>query len=280
MDKAGRIAYIGSPMYLGVVLPKVLAGDAPQAVSSEVGKIEEAWNRISLVQTCGDDKVTLKAILDFEAKYPPMAKSPLFGRAKLNHLVRAGDVHEARKFAEAMMAKAIEQDDPGVLTLVSIFLRQGQGKESKELLAVAAKAAEARVKVAGDKDVRALIDLADAYCAVGDKAKARESARKAGQAAGGKDAGSLINLADTYCTIGDKAEAREHARKAGQAAGDKDAGILFRLANIYFAMGDKAEAREYARKAVAAAAGEYAALTQYIEQAARKFDDEKQEDKK
>jgi thiol-disulfide isomerase/thioredoxin len=319
VDKAGRIAYIGSPAYLGVALPKVIAGDAPQAVSNEVGKIEEAFNRTCLVEAFGDDKASLQAFVDFEAKYPSMGHSPMFARGKLFHLATAGDVGAAREFAEAMTAKAIQQDDPKALSLVSAALRwgalhRGQGRGSKELLAVAVKAAEARAKVAGDQDAQALIDLADTYGGIGDKAKAREYARKAGEVAGDKEERDLIDLAKAYCAIGDKAKAREYVRKAGEVAGDKDVGdlvylaenscaigdnadardyarkagllvgdkpaLLINLANAYFALGDKAEAREYARKAVAAATGDYAALKPYIEQAARRFDDEKKEDNK
>src|SRR5260370_32655073 len=44
VDKIGRIAYIGDPMYLGVVLPKVVAGNMKaQAVSDEAGKIKQEF---------------------------------------------------------------------------------------------------------------------------------------------------------------------------------------------------------------------------------------------
>jgi thiol-disulfide isomerase/thioredoxin len=253
VDKAGRIAFIGNPMYLGVVLPRVLAGDTPQAVTTEVSKLEQTWQRAGLVQTMGDDKISLQALLDLEAAYPTVATHPFFLRGKLAYLVRVGEVDEARKLGEIMIAKAIEQDNPNVLTLVSIFMRQGQEKKRKELLAVAVKAAEARAKIVGDQDVRAMIDLANAYSAFGDEARARACAGKAGQAAGDKDTGTLINLADIYCAIGDKVEARAYAHKAGMLVGDRPAWLLINLANTYSALGDKAEARAYARKAGLAA---------------------------
>jgi thiol-disulfide isomerase/thioredoxin/Flp pilus assembly protein TadD len=261
VDKAGRIAYIGNPMYLGVVLPKVIAGASPQSVSTEVGQIDRAWYKVNFVLQFGDDKgkfqaaLGLQALRELDAKYPAVGNTPMFARAKLSHLVTAGEVDEAKKLAEAWIAKAVEQEDPVSLSVVSTFLRRGQGEESKELLAAAVKAAEARVKLAGDRDARALLDLADTYCAAGDKAKARACARKAGRQAGDKNAGTLINLAKTYGAIGDKAEAREHARKAGLLVGDKPAWLLIDLADAYCALGDKAEAREYARKAGQAAGG-------------------------
>src|SRR5207244_11265335 len=109
-------------------------------------------------------------------------------RAKLSLLPKVGDVDEAKKLAEAAVAKAIRQDNPSALMQVAALLRNGPGKESKELLAVAVKAAEATVRVAGDKDARALIELASTYFAIGDKAKAREYGQKAVEAAAGESA--------------------------------------------------------------------------------------------
>jgi uncharacterized protein HemY len=97
-----------------------------------------------------------------------------------------------------------------------------------------------------------------------------KAAEAAVQLAGDQDAPALIDLAQTYCASGDKARAREYAHKAGQLPGEK-AGNLLRLAQTYFDIGDKAEATRYARKAVAAAAGESAELKKYIEQEAKKF---------
>jgi hypothetical protein len=54
-----------------------------------------------------------------------MGNTPMFARGKLFHLAMAGDVDAARKFAEAMTAKAIQQDDPKTLSLVSVALRRG-----------------------------------------------------------------------------------------------------------------------------------------------------------
>jgi thiol-disulfide isomerase/thioredoxin/Tfp pilus assembly protein PilF len=247
VDKAGRIAHIGSPMYLGAALPMVLAGAAPEAVRAEVDRIDKAWNSACLVQTFGDDEDCLRALRDLEARYPAVGQTPFFLRGKLSFLVRAGEADEAKKLAEGMLARADEQDDPVGLAIVATFLRQP--KAGKELLAVAVKAAEARTRVAGDQDVRALIDLAEAYRAAGDPAKARESARKAALAAGDKDAGALVSLAELYRALGDKAAARECVRKAGQAPGDKPAGLLLKLSDASRALGDKAAAREYADRA-------------------------------
>jgi len=211
VDKSGHIAYIGHPLFLGVVLPMVVAGTATvQAISDEVGKIEEEISAVSKALAGPDPKAGLQALEDFETKFPPLANNPYWLRERFRLLLKAGKAEQAKQLAEAVVAKATEQEEPRVLLTVSTILRSGEGKGSKELLVLAVKAAEAMVQVEGDKDGSA-----------------------------------LINLASTY-----------------------------------FAAGDKAKAKEYAGKAVAAAAGEAAALKQYIEQQAKRFDDGKKEDKK
>jgi thiol-disulfide isomerase/thioredoxin len=186
VDRAGRIAFIGHPMYLGVALPKVLAADAtPQAVGDAMRKVWEDFHAIGSVEVLGDDRASLKAIMDFEAKYPAMANLPPLIRAKLSYMPKVGAVDEARRLAEAMVARAIKQGDPASLDQVSSLLRLGAGKRSKELLAVAVKAAEAMVRLTGDEDASALLHLASTYAVAGDRPRAREYARKAVAAAAG-----------------------------------------------------------------------------------------------
>jgi thiol-disulfide isomerase/thioredoxin len=188
VDRTGRIAYLGSPMYLPVVLPRVLAGDRKaQAVGKEVAQIEEEFGAVSAA-LFPDHQVGLRLLKDFEAKYPALANNPIILRVKLSLLPEVGEVDEAKELAEAVMARAITQDNPSALIQVSSLLRLGPGKKSKELLAVAVKAAEAALRLAGEKDARALINLASTSFQAGDRAKAGEYARKAVEAAAGESA--------------------------------------------------------------------------------------------
>src|SRR5262249_37754610 len=133
-------------------------------------------------------QASLRPLKDFEAKYPPLANFLPSVRAKLSLLPKAGAVDETKQLAEALVAKATEQGDPATLNMVSSILRLGAGKESPELSAVAGKAAEAGVRVAGEQDAQALVDLAATYSAAGDQARARETARKALEAAANEPA--------------------------------------------------------------------------------------------
>jgi hypothetical protein len=98
-------------------------------------------------------------------------------------LEKAGKLDEVKQVAEAVVTKATKQHDPLALATVSSALRLGAGKVNKELMSLAVKAAEAMVKVAGDKDASALINLANTYGDAGDRAKAKDYARKAVAAA-------------------------------------------------------------------------------------------------
>ena len=120
VDKTGRIAYIGHPVYLGVVLPKVVTGNREaQAVSDEVGQIVQEWVTVSKALDGPDKKAGLQALNDFEAKYPAMANNPIIVRTKLSLLPKVGEIDEAKKVAEAIVAKAVKDDNPSALTRIS-----------------------------------------------------------------------------------------------------------------------------------------------------------------
>jgi tetratricopeptide (TPR) repeat protein len=169
-----------------VVLPRVVAGKLkPQEVSTEVSQIGQEFNA-ACSALFPNHKVGLQALREFEAKYPALANNPIILRAKLSLLPKVGEVEESKKVAETVVAKAIKHENSSALLQVAALLRNGPGKESKELLAMAVKAAEAAVRSAGDNDAGALLDLADTYFQVGDRAKAREYARKAVKASAGE----------------------------------------------------------------------------------------------
>jgi tetratricopeptide (TPR) repeat protein len=236
VDRAGRIAYIGHPMYLGIALAKVVARDADAVtVGKEMEKVEHEFEAIFRGHV-RDPEAMCRALGAFQTKYPAMVDNAVVLRAKLSLLPEAGKFSEAKEVAEAAIARAIAREDFNSPAQVSALLRNGPGRKSPELLAVALKAAEVEVRIAGDGNARARIDLAEACLAVGDRARAREC-----------------------------------CGKAARAAGYKDAALLMSLARTYSALGDQIEAKNYSSRAVAAAAGASAPLRQQIEREARQF---------
>ncbi len=210
VDRTGRIAYVGSPMYLPFVLPKVVAGDRPEDVAASAARVERELSEISS-SLFPDNRAGLQKLAAFEARYPALTNCLYSIRVKLSLLPKIGDVVEAKKVAEAVMARAVRQDNPSVLLQVAALLRNGPGKESKELLAVAVQAAEAAVKAAGEQDANALLDLAETYAAVGARAKARAAARQAVAAAAGEPA-------ERRRKIEEEARKVEEATKEGGAS--------------------------------------------------------------
>jgi thiol-disulfide isomerase/thioredoxin len=184
VDRSSKVAFIGHPMYLDVVLPKVVDGTWDveagtkeiEAINKEVGTVFTALNK--------DPKAGLKAVTDFEAKHQALKDIPYFIGPKLAGLVKAGRAAEAKTFAASVLKKSEKYDDTSALRAVSAALRT-EAKGDKELMALALKAAEAMVEAAGDKDALALVNLASTHFAAGDVAKAKEVGKKAIEAAEG-----------------------------------------------------------------------------------------------
>ncbi len=181
VDKAGRIAYMGGPMFVGMVLPKVVAGGASaKAVGDEMAKVVADYQAVA--ETLDRDlNAGVRALKEFEARYPLLADFLPAVIYKLALLLKDGKPGEAKEYAEGLVAKAIKQNNVCVLEFAYGILRDR--KESKELLALAVRAAEGHVRIDGGRDAYSLLRLADAYLVSGDKAKAKEYARRAIDAA-------------------------------------------------------------------------------------------------
>lgn len=200
VDAAGKIAYIGHPMYLDVVLPKVVAGtwavadlEGVKAIEKEVGAVFEATGQIDT-----DPEAFLKALGEFEKKHPALAHIPYFTGPKLVSLVKAKKVDEAKQMAEALIAKGVKTEDTGMLRNVTGPLITPGARDNKELVALALKAAEAAVKITDGKDAVALYFLAESHFANGDKAKAKETGAKAVAAADGGLKQQLEKMTQKY----------------------------------------------------------------------------------
>jgi thiol-disulfide isomerase/thioredoxin len=212
VDKTGRIAYMGFPMFVDLVLPKVLTGDATaKAVSEEMAKADADYR--SVIATFDrDPQAGLRALQEFEAKYPPLADFlPVVG-AKLYLLLKQRNAGEGKEYAEALLAKAIKQNNIVVLELAYAHLRDQ--KENKELVALAVRAAEALVRINGGKDAWSLLRLADAYLVSGDKAKAKEHARKAIDAAAGESSAFQQEIEKEARRLGAETSAKDPPQPA------------------------------------------------------------------
>jgi len=181
VDKAGKVAWIGHPMYLDVVLPKVLEGKLDEDARKEIKNLDEEVDGMFRALNGKDPEEGLEKLAAFEKKHPKL-KIPYFTGPKINLLLKAKKTDEAKKAAEAVVKSASKYDDSNALFIVSSVLR-GQGKGDKDLMALSLKAAEAMLKAAGEKDMLALYNVAETHFAKGDKEKAKEYGKRAVEAA-------------------------------------------------------------------------------------------------
>jgi thiol-disulfide isomerase/thioredoxin len=199
VDKAGKIAFIGHPMYLDVVLPKVVDGTwKAEDAGAEIKKIETEVNGVFKAIQGADKEAALKALTGFEKKNPGLAKIPYFTGPKLSLLIGAGKIAEARKMAEGVIASAAKRGDSMALRTVSAALRTKEASADKDNAALALKAAEAMVKMEGEKDARALFNLAETHFALGNKDKAIEFGAKAVENAEGELKAAIKKQVERY----------------------------------------------------------------------------------
>lgn len=183
VDKATKIAYIGHPMFLDLVLPKVVAGTWKTDDNHGLKEVQSELDTVFKAISGTDATAGLKALAGLEAKHPKLTAIPYFVYPKLAMLLKTKNFVESKKYAEALMTKAIKKDDADTLQTVSAILRSPDAKDQKELLATALKAAETGLKIAGNKDVAGLMGVAETHFALGDKAKARAFGARALEAA-------------------------------------------------------------------------------------------------
>ncbi|HEV3438845.1 MAG TPA: redoxin domain-containing protein [Gemmata sp.] len=186
VGKDGKIAYIGHPMYLDEVLPKVVAGKWTKEDAEGIEKVEAEVLAVFKAIGGTDAEAGANALLEFQKKHPKLAGIPYFVGPRISLLLKTKKVAEARKAAEEVIEKAIKRDDPTALSTMAGVLRSPAANNDKELLSLSLRAAEAGLKVAGDKDMFALLNLAETYFALGEKEKAREYGAKAVAASTGE----------------------------------------------------------------------------------------------
>jgi thiol-disulfide isomerase/thioredoxin len=186
VDKAGRIAYMGSTLFLDLALPKVLAGGASaKAIGDEMAKVIADYQAACAPLERDDNPdAFLRALAEFEANYPSLADSLPACGLKLGVLLKRSDASEGTEYAKTLVAKATEQNNVPLLEFAHQLLHDKT--ESKDLLALAVRAAGALVRIDGGTNAWSLLRLADAHFVGGDRAKAKEYARKAVEAAAGE----------------------------------------------------------------------------------------------
>jgi thiol-disulfide isomerase/thioredoxin len=240
VDKAGKIAYIGHPMFLDLVLPGVVAGTwEPAKGMADVEKAEKDLDKAFEGADPKNPAAMLKAMEGALKAHPEFADNPFLVQPRLGMLVQAKRYDDAAKLGEHVLAKAVKRDDTNALRGLTATFLEDEAKGQKALTAVAVKAAEADRSITGTDDAGATVRLASAYLAAGEADKGKKLA----------------------------AEGVEQAKKA--VKGDTDWQGQLLLAQASDAAGDKAGAKAAAEKAVAAA--NQPGLKEYVAEQAKKY---------
>lgn len=179
IDKAGKVAFIGHPMQLDDVLPKVLAGTwRGQADIEELQKMDRELGAV-FDKADKDPGAAVKELATFAAHHPEKAKQPVFQATKVQLLMLAKQYDEAKALTEKLLPELAKKNNVSLLqNLVAVWANKGLNPEHKHA-ELAVRAAEAVLKIEGPTNPMALIDAAEAYFAAGNKAKAIELGEKA-----------------------------------------------------------------------------------------------------
>jgi thiol-disulfide isomerase/thioredoxin len=241
VNKDGKIAYIGHPMFLDVVLPQVLAGTwDPVKGGADVEAANKDFSKAYEATENKDAAAGLKAFDEILAARPTFAEVPYLLQPRLDLLVKNKKFDEALKLGEHVLTKAAKRDDAFALrTVRGAFLADSVKGETK-LVGLAVNAAEMDRSLTGTDDAGATVRLAAAYSAAGETEKAKKVAAEG-------------------VTLAEKA-----------LKGDKDWQGQLLLASAYDAAADKAAAKSAAEKAVAAA-GEQQGLKEYVAEQVKKY---------
>jgi thiol-disulfide isomerase/thioredoxin len=243
VDEHGKIAYIGHPLFLDFVLPKVLDGTWDEkAAADTLAAADKDFDATYAVMmtTTNSAEAGLKALAKFDAKWPVFADNVYMIQPKLGLLVRGKQFPEAKELAEKLIAKAVARGDTSGLRSVSTALRDDSTKDHADLRALATRAVEASYDL--DQENPA----------------------------------TLLNLLEVYASAGDQTKVKEFGPKAVAAAkaaveGDNDAIGTMTIAAAYFASGDKEQAKSTAEQAIKMVDPKNASLLRYVEQQAKKY---------
>jgi thiol-disulfide isomerase/thioredoxin len=268
IDRDTKIAYIGHPMYLDFVLPKVVEGRWTPDDNAEVAKIEKDVNAVFQALSEKPD-VVLKTLADFDKRYPALAGVPYFNAERLTSMLELKKYEDAKIFARNLMNKARRNSDDTLYTTVARTLRGKDGRTQPALREMAIKSAEEALALLGE-DARGLMGVALTSYALGDATRGKSFAAKSLAKAELTNKTSLALQAAEAAIVEakDKATGLQYIETAIQAAAaanqhyietmsrsraPSEAALLAEAAEYFVVAKDTASGAEYAAKALAAA---------------------------
>jgi thiol-disulfide isomerase/thioredoxin len=196
VDGAGKIAFIGHPMYLDEPIRQIVAGtwDAEKGGAAIAAAEKSLAGIIKAIQQ--DPKGALAKIAEFETAYPAYAN--VVGPLKFDALLGAEDYAAAYACGAKLVEEAIAHQDANALNEIAWKIVDPEANRAKVDLELAFKAASKGVELTGEKDGAVLDTLARVQFLKGDVGKAIECETKAVEVSTGSLKASLEKTLAEY----------------------------------------------------------------------------------
>ncbi|MCU0702413.1 MAG: redoxin family protein [Fimbriiglobus sp.] len=190
VGKDGKVAYIGHPMNLDDVLPKVL--DGTWKGKADADRLEQRMKDFEGVFAAAQKspEAGLEKFAAFVKAYPEKAKADETRQLSLGLLLACKKFDEAKPLGEELIAEADKKKKPELAAAALGFADLKNNPEKKHF-DLGLKGLEVALKHA-DKDIGLLLAAVQVYTTIGDKDKADAYGKKAVQAAPNPDAGKQI----------------------------------------------------------------------------------------
>jgi thiol-disulfide isomerase/thioredoxin len=177
LDKAGKIAFIGHPMWLDLPLAGVMAGTwDPVKGAEELAAADKSWRDVMQRLSTAPDKADAdaEALL---AKYPFLTES--IEQAEYDGWFKAKNYAKAYHVGDKLVAAAIANRNDGVLNHVAWSIVDPDAMVETRDLDLALRAAEKGVEITKGKEPNVLDTLARVHFCKGDVKKALELQKQA-----------------------------------------------------------------------------------------------------
>jgi thiol-disulfide isomerase/thioredoxin len=205
VDANGNIAFIGHPLELDDVLPRIFDGvwqgtksldeikTEKESLDNILEKVQKAAEAAEKTVQGKDDATISKTVRDAAAKaaegiladlpgyeklYPYKAKQSSFIAAKLAITMQARKFEDGVQMSESLMAYAVKKKDTQLLgNIRSFWVSKGLNPERKSVQ-IAVRAAEEVLKLE-EPNINTLMSAAEAYIVSGNLAKGKEFGEQA-----------------------------------------------------------------------------------------------------
>jgi thiol-disulfide isomerase/thioredoxin len=173
VDKQGRIAWIGHPMWLDLVLPTVVDGTWDPAIGT--ARVEDASMRAKDIMAIGrkNPAAALEAMDQFMVDFPTATR--VFDAVRWRALLAGNRLDEAYAILGPMVDKAIvERSDRDLMSVALAIIDPGTDIQRRDL-DMAMKAATAAAEVTENKNGVVFVTIARIHFLKGEYDKAVET---------------------------------------------------------------------------------------------------------